>query len=273
MIRQNQRMNLLFFGDVVGRSGRDAVVTHLPELKKRWAIDVAIVNGENAAGGYGISGEIYEQFIAAGADIVTGGDHIWDQKDLLTRMDQERKLLRPANYPDSTPGHGVAELKTPRGKTVVVIHLQGQVFMKDYLDNPFAAADRILQRYKLGANCHAIVVDFHAEATSEKCAMGHFLDGRVSLVVGSHTHIPTADARILPGGTAYQTDAGMCGDYNSVIGFEPQGPLAQFISKRRTGRMTAASGEATLCGLRVGLDDATGLATSIERVAEGGVLG
>ena len=265
-------MNLLFLGDVVGRSGRDAVITHLPELKKRWKIDVAVVNGENAAGGFGISPQIYEDFIKAGADVVTAGDHVWDQKELLPRMGQEKRLLRPANYPDSTPGHGLAEFKTSRGKTVLVIHLQGQVFMKDYLDSPFAAADRILSRYRLGGNAHYIFVDFHAEATSEKNAMGHFLDGRVSAVVGSHTHIPTADWRILPGGTAYQTDAGMCGDYQSVIGFDAAAPIAQFTQKRRAVRMSAAEGVATLCGLRVELDDSTGLALSVTPVSEGGTL-
>jgi metallophosphoesterase (TIGR00282 family) len=264
-------MKLLFLGDVVGRSGRDAVCEKLPLLRSELDLDAVIVNGENAAGGYGMTPEIFEDFIKAGADVVTTGDHLWDQEKLTPRLNQEAKLLRCYNFPPQTPGRGVTEVMLSGGRKLVVLHLMGQVFMKDTLDNPFAAADKALEAYRLGANCHAIFVDFHAEATSEKCAMGHFLDGRVSAVIGSHTHIPTADARVLPNGTAYQTDAGMCGDYQSIIGFEIAEPLQRFIHKRKV-RMKPAAGEATLCGAVIETDDGTGKAIRIQPLRLGGTL-
>lgn len=266
-------MKILFLGDVVGRSGRDAVAKHLPQLRKIHALDFVVVNGENAAGGFGMTPEIYQAFLDAGADAVTAGDHVWDQKSLIPRLGQEKRLLRPHNFPETAPGCGLGEYALPHGKTVIVLHLLGQVFIHTPLDCPFAAAEKALAPYRLGHNAQAILVDFHAEATSEKCAMGHFLDGRVSLVVGSHTHIPTADAHLLPGGTAYQTDAGMCGDYNSIIGFDPAAPLEQFTRKiRPQQRKAPANGEATLCGTLVETDDKTGLATSIAPLRIGGVL-
>jgi len=268
---QKDTMRTLFLGDVVGRAGRDAVCAHLPALRKELSLDAVVINGENAAGGFGITPEIYEDFVAAGADAVTTGDHLYDQKTILPRLDQERKLLRAYNYPASTQGRGIVELPLPGGKVLVVLHLIGQVFMKDYLNSPFEAADQALAPYRLGKNAHIILVDFHAAATSEKNAMGHYLDGRVSAVVGSHTHIPTADTRVLPGGTAYQTDAGMCGDYNSVIGMEKDIPLQHFLHKRK-GRMNPAMGEATLCGAVITTDDRTGLATEIVPLRRGGTL-
>lgn len=264
-------MKILFLGDVVGRAGRDAVCEKLPSLKAELAVDAIIVNGENAAGGYGMTPEIFKDFIKAGADVVTTGDHIWDQEKLTPRLNQEARLLRCYNFPTQTPGRGITEVMLSGGRKLVVLHLMGQVFMKDYLDNPFAAADKALEAYRLGHNVAAVFVDFHAEATSEKCAMGHFLDGRVSAVIGSHTHIPTADTRILPGGTAYQTDAGMCGDYHSVIGFEISEPLQRFIHKRKV-RMKPASGEATLCGAVIETDDRTGKAIRIQPLRLGGAL-
>lgn len=263
---------MLFLGDVVGRSGRDAVCGRLPELKKHYKADIAIVNGENAAGGFGISPDIYRSFVQAGADIVTTGNHVWDQKEIMPLLNSERALVRAVNFPEGTPGRGVAEHQLPDGRTVAVIHLMGQVFMPEHLDCPFRAVDKALEAYRLGKNVSAIVVDLHAEAASEKMAMGQYLDGRVSLVVGTHTHVPTADVRVLSGGTAYQTDAGMCGDYNSVIGFEKDAPLQRFLHKRKA-RMKPAAGEATLCGLFVETDDQTGLAVKVEPLKVGGVLG
>lgn len=264
-------MNLLFFGDVVGRSGRQALCAALPEIKQEFAADFIVVNGENAAGGFGCTPEIVQQFLQAGAHAVTTGDHVWDQDKLLSALDKEPALLRAANFPDGTPGRGIQQFTLPNGKKVVVLHLMGQVFMKLQLDNPFLCADRMLEPYKLGANVDAIIVDVHGEATSERMALGQYLDGRVSMVVGSHTHVPTNDAHIMQQGTAYQTDAGMCGSYDSVIGFDKIEPLKQFINKRR-GRMKAAGGEATLCGVFVKTDASTGLATHIETIKRGGRL-
>ncbi len=256
-------MKLLFLGDIVGRSGRDAVVKHLPRLKTEYAIDFAIVNGDNAAGGFGITPQMVRDLLAAGADVVTAGDHVWDQKDLPPFLAQEKRLLRPANFPDSAPGAGHGVYTTASGKKIVVLHLLGQVFHKEHAACPFATADSVLAPYRLGAGVQAIFVDFHAEATSEKNAMGHYLDGRVSAVIGSHTHVPTADTRIFPKGTAYQTDAGMCGDYNSVIGFAPEGPLKRFLTKIPKAKMEPAEGEGSVCGVVVETDDATGLARGI----------
>ncbi len=264
-------MKILFFGDVVGRTGRQALCEQLPQIKQDYAADFVVVNGENSAGGFGCTPEIADDFMKAGADAVTTGDHVWDQDKLTSALDSQPYLIRAANFPQGTPGRGIQEFKTPNGKKIIVLHLMGQIFMKLALDNPFSCADKMLEPYKLGANCDAIIVDFHGEATSEKAAMGQYLDGRVSLVVGSHTHIPTNDAHIMAGGTAYQTDAGMCGDYNSVIGFEKTEPLKQFLYKRK-GRMQPANGEATLCGTFVETDDATGLATHIEALKIGGCL-
>ncbi len=264
-------MNILYFGDVVGRAGRQSLCEKLPEIIRQHKADFVVVNGENSAGGFGCTPEIAKEFVDAGAHAVTTGDHVWDQDKLAGALDSEPYLLRCANFPDNTPGRGIQEFKTPHGKKIVVLHLMGQVFMKLALDNPFLCADRLLKPYHLGKNVDAIIVDFHGEATSEKMAMGQYLDGRVSLVVGSHTHVPTNDAHIMQGGTAYQTDAGMCGDYNSVIGFDKTEPLRQFLTKRK-GRMSAANGEATLCGLSVKLDSATGYATSIEALKIGGQL-
>ena len=265
-------MNILFLGDVYGRSGRDAVIASLPVLRAEHVIDFAVVNGENSAGGFGITPLLCDDFYKAGADVITTGDHTWDQETLLPSLSSNPKLLRPHNYPQATPGTGLGVYKTAKGKTIVVVHLMGQVFMRDNVECPFRAADTVLATYKLGANADAILVDFHAEATSEKMAMGHYLDGRVSLVVGSHTHVPTADAHILKRGTAYQTDAGMCGDYDSVIGAEKEAPLKRFLTKTPKHRLTPASGPATVCGTIVQTDDKTGLALSITPIKIGGVL-
>lgn len=266
-------MNLLFCGDVVGRAGRDAVLTHLPGLRREFALDAVIVSADNAAGGFGVTPSVCAEFLKAGVDVVTGGDHIWDQKDITGYIAKEPRLLRPHNFPATVPGKGFLRVETRNGHTLLVLHLLGQVFHKEHASCPFACADDVLSGFRLGASVQAILVDMHAEATSEKNAMGVYLDGRVSAVVGSHTHVPTADARLLPGGTAYQTDAGMCGDYaHSVIGFEKDAPLQRFLTKVTKIRMQPASGEGTLCGVVIRTDDATGLATAITPIRRGGAL-
>jgi metallophosphoesterase (TIGR00282 family) len=255
-------MRLLFLGDVVGRSGREAVVEHLPRLRRELALDFVVVNGENAAGGFGITEKICAELYDAGADVVTTGNHVWDQKETVSFIGRDTRLLRPNNFPPGTPGRGVGVYAGPRGRKVLVVNTMGRLFM-DPLDDPFAAVERDLAPHRLGGTVAAIVVDVHAEATSEKMAFGHLLDGRVSLVVGTHTHVPTADHQILPGGTAYQSDAGMCGDYDSVIGMEKTVPIQRFTRKLPTERMAPALGPATLCGLFVETDDSTGLALEV----------
>jgi 2',3'-cyclic-nucleotide 2'-phosphodiesterase len=264
-------MRILFLGDLVGRSGRNAAVERLPGLRRELGLDFVVVNGENAAGGFGITEQICNQLYAAGCDVITTGNHIWDQKETTGFIDRHPRLLRPDNFPPGTPGHGCHLFETAGGKRVLVVNVMGRLFM-DALDDPFAAVAHRLSGYRLGETADAILIDIHAEATSEKAAMGHFLDGRVSVVVGTHTHVPTADARILTGGTAYMTDAGMCGDYDSVIGMEKAVPILRFTTKMPTERMVPALGPATLCGLFVETDDRTGLARQARAFREGGVL-
>lgn len=265
-------MKILFLGDVVGEAGRKAIKKQLPALKKQLGVDFAIVNGENAASGFGITQLICKEMQNAGADCITGGDHIWDQKEVPSFIGQHPLLLRPANFPEKAPGAGHRLFTMPDGRKVLVIHLLGQLFMKYQLDCPFACVDRILESYRLGATADAIVVDIHAEATSEKMAVGHHLDGRVSLVVGSHTHVPTADTMILPGSTGYQTDAGMCGDYDSIIGFKKAISLKNFTQKYRSERLSPSEGEATLCGTLIETAPRTGLCLAITPVRVGGTL-
>jgi hypothetical protein len=265
-------MRLLFLGDVVGRSGRDAVMRHLPELRHALDPDFTVVNGENAAGGFGINDKIAQEFFAAGVDCITTGNHVWDQKELIGSIDREPRILRPINYPEGTPGRGGALYQTDRGKRVLVVNAMLRLYM-DALDDPFAALDRAMRQYRLGpGGVDAILVDIHGEATSEKMAMGHYLDGRASLVVGTHSHVPTADLQVLPGGTAYQSDAGMCGDYDSVIGMKKEPAIARFVRKMPGERLTPAENEATVCGVFVETDDRTGLALRAEPVRLGGRL-
>jgi metallophosphoesterase (TIGR00282 family) len=263
-------MRLLFVGDVVGRSGRAAIAQRLPGLKRDWKLDCVIVNGENAAGGFGITEAIYNEFLDAGADVVSGGNHSWDQREALVFIERAPRLLRPINYPPGTPGRG-ATMVDANGKRVLVINVMGRIFM-DPLDDPFPAVERELAACALGTGADAIVVDIHAEATSEKQAMGYICDGRVSLVVGTHTHAPTADHRILPGGTAFQSDVGMTGDFDSVIGMNKTEPLNRFVRKIPSAKFEPASGPATLCGIAVETDDATGLALRVAPVRIGGQL-
>ena len=264
-------MKLLFLGDIVGRAARDAIVADMPALRRDLGLDFVIVNGENAAGGFGITAQICDDFFDAGVDAITLGNHSWDQREALVHIEREPRLIRPANYPKGTPGRGASLLESASGHRVLVVNALGRVFMEP-LDDPFAAVDAQIEACPLGEIADAIIVDMHAEATSEKMAMGHFCDGRASLVVGTHSHVPTADAQILDGGTAYQTDAGMCGDYNSVIGMEKDEPVNRFITKLPSGRFTPALGPVTLCGVFVETDAKTGLAKRVEPVRIGGRL-
>ncbi len=264
-------MRIAAFGDIMGRSGRNALIERLPGLIKSLKLDFVLVNAENAAGGFGVTSRICEELFKAGADVLTTGNHAFDQREELDLYDREMRLLRPLNFPSSNPGRGSGLFKSRHGRDVLVIHAQGQRGMSAN-DDPFAAVDAELERVRLGREADAIIVDFHAEATSEKYGMGHHLDGRASMVFGTHTHVPTADDQILPGGTAYMTDLGMCGDYDSIIGMEKSEPLHRFIHKMQTGRMEPAAGPATLCGFVVETDDKTGLALSADAVRIGGRL-
>ncbi|WDI32537.1 TIGR00282 family metallophosphoesterase [Hyphococcus flavus] len=263
-------MRIAVFGDVMGRSGRTALLDRLPSLKTRYALDFTIVNVENAAGGFGVTAKIADDFIAAGADVLTTGNHAYDQREEIEIFDREERLLRPVNFPKENPGRGSGVFTANNGSSVLVVHAQGQIGMPPG-DDPFSAVDRELAGAVLGKDVDAIVVDFHAEATSEKNAMGHFLDGRASLVVGTHTHIPTADDQILPRGTGYITDLGMSGDYDSVIGMEKSEPLRRFITKIPGGRFSPAAGEATISGVIVETDE-NGLAQTINPIRLGGRL-
>ena len=265
-------MKILFLGDVVGRGGRLALTERLPRLRADWKLDFVVVNGENATGGTGLSAQHATDILAAGVDVITLGDHAFDQKDMLGFCAQEPRVIRPLNYAKGAPGAGARLFSDARGRKVLVAQVLGQVFMKRPFDDPFSTIDAALKPYPLGGQAQAVIVDIHCEATSEKMAMGQFLDGRASVVVGTHTHVPTADAVILPGGTAYQTDAGMCGDYNSVIGMDKAEPLRRFVTGMAKTRFTPAMGAATLAGLYVETDDSTGRATRVQMVRDGGVL-
>jgi metallophosphoesterase (TIGR00282 family) len=256
----------------MGRSGREAVKAYLPPLKRDLAIDLAIVNAENAAHGYGLNEKLAGELYEAGADILTTGNHVWDQRELISYIERDPRILRPANFPPGTPGMGWRLHPVGGDRSVLVVNLMGRLFM-DLLDDPFARLETILQTHTLGAGATAIVVDFHGEATSEKMAFGHFADGRVSAVLGTHTHVPTADAQILPGGTAYLSDTGMCGDYDSVIGMEKAASVRRFVTRMPSDKKASpAEGEGTLCAVFVTTDDATGLARRIEPVRVGGRL-
>jgi metallophosphoesterase (TIGR00282 family) len=264
-------VRILFVGDVIGRSGRTAVGDTLPGLVRDWKLDLVVVNGENSAGGFGITEAIYHELLDAGADAVTLGNHSWDQREALVFIERAPRLVRPVNYPPGTPGRGAALIETKTGKQALVINGIARIFMQAF-DDPFTIIDRELNACPLRERADAILIDFHGEATSEKQAMGYFCDGRASLVVGTHTHVPTSDHRILPGGTAYMTDAGMTGDYESVIGMEREEPLGRFLRGYPAGRFEPASGVATLSGVAVETDDATGLAKRIAPVRIGPML-
>lgn len=265
-------MKVLFCGDIVGRSGRDAVTEALPSLRRDMKLDFVIANGENAAHGFGLTEKICLELFEAGVDVITGGNHTWDKAEIIGYMERDKRVLRPINYPDGTPGRGIGEYKDGRGRRVKVVNIMCRLFM-ELLDDPFDAIEKSLQPgTPKSAGFEALIVDVHGEATSEKTALGHLIDGRASLVVGTHTHVPTADARILEAGTAYQTDAGMCGDYNSVIGMTKEPSIANFKRKFPRQRMSPAEGPGTLCGVVVETDDASGLALSVNPVRVGGSL-
>ena len=264
-------MKILFLGDVMGRTGRKAISDHLPRLREEWRLDFIVVNGENATGGMGLNRGHAQGILDAGADCITLGDHAFDQRDMLTAITQDRRIIRPLNYAPKAPGVGARMFTAQNGQKVFVAQALGQVFMKRPFSDPFSALDAELKKAPLGGLADAVIVDFHAEATSEKVAMGHWLDGRASLVVGTHTHIPTADARILTNGTAVLSDAGMCGDYDSVIGMEKLEPMRRFVTGMQKGRFTPAEGEATLSGVYIETEK-SGKATRVVPVRQGGLL-
>jgi metallophosphoesterase (TIGR00282 family) len=265
-------MRILFLGDVMGRAGRAAVTDGLAALRSSLGLDFVVVNGENASQGSGLTAEHARALLQAGADCVTLGDHAFDQKDMAQFIEQENRILRPINYSRVAPGRGYRLFDVAGGRKVLVAQILGQVFMKRPFDDPFSAIETVLKTHRLGASVQAAIVEIHAEATSEKMAIGHWCDGQASLVVGTHTHVPTADHMILPGGTAYLSDAGMCGDYNSVIGMEKLEPLRRFITGMSQSRFEPASGPVTLSGVFVETDDRTGKALRIVPVRQGGAL-
>lgn len=258
-------MRIIYCGDVVARPGREVVLNNIALLKEKYKPDVIIVNIENAAHGFGATPGICRDFLDKGVDVLLTGNHVWQQRELIPFLDECKRIVRPLNYPPSLPGHGYCEFELPNGKKIMITQLLGRLFM-EAVDCPAQAIDNLLKSYTLGRNIDAIFVDIHAEATAEKSAVGHYLDGRVSAVIGSHTHIPTADATIRDDGTAYMTDVGMCGDYNSNIGFDKVEPINRLTHKYTGGRLTPAKGPGTLCAVLVDTDDKTGLATHIEQI-------
>lgn len=265
-------MRILFLGDVMGRSGRSAVAERLPALRRDWGLDFVVVNGENATSGMGLSPEHAAALFTAGTDCVTLGDHAFDQKAMIGHIDSEPRLIRAINFSKVSPGLGHRVFVLSDGRKVLVAQVMGQVFMKRPFDDPFSAIEPVLRAHPPGGVVQAAVIDVHAEATSEKMAMGHWCDGRASLVVGTHTHVPTGDAMILNGGTAYQTDAGMCGDYDSIIGMQKEEPLRRFITGMAKERFEPATGAATLSGVFVETDDRSGKALRVATVRQGGRL-
>jgi metallophosphoesterase (TIGR00282 family) len=263
-------MRILFLGDLVGRTGRDAVISQLSGLRAQLRVDFVAVNGENASHGFGLTPEMAEALFAAGADAITLGNHAWDRKEIIPYIAQEPRLIRPLNFPPGTPGAGAAIITLKDGRKVLIAQFMARLFM-DPLDDPFRGLEELLQRNRLGLNVQAAIIDFHGEATSEKMAFAHAFDGRVSAVVGTHTHVPTADHQVLPGGTAFTADLGMCGDYDSVIGMTKEPAIARFIRKMPGDRLAPADGPATICGALIETDD-QGLALQIEPVRIGGRL-
>lgn len=264
-------MRILFIGDVVARSGREALLNFLPDLKNKLTPDVIIVNGENAAHGIGINEKICVELFEAGVSIITLGNHSWDQREVIPYIQREPRLIRPINYPPGTPGNGHIVHTLRDGRKILVVNAMARLFM-DPMDDPFAAMAQLAEKYPLGRAVQASFLDFHGEASSEKMAMAQYLDGKVSAVVGTHTHIPTADAQIFPKGTAFQTDAGMTGDYNSVIGMRPEVPIQRFTRKFSIEKLSPAEGEGCVCGVFVETDDKTGLAKEIFPVRRGARL-
>lgn len=265
-------MRILFFGDIMGRSGRDGLAKHLPGLKAQLKPDVIIVNAENAAAGFGLTAKIAQDFYSLGVDCLTTGNHVWDQRELIGTIENFPNLLRPLNYPEGTPGRGSYLYSLADGRKILIANVMARLFMEPMLDDPFAATEKLLAQHRLGQTAQAIFIDFHGETTSEKMAFGHVVDGRVSAVVGTHTHVPTADDQILTKGTAYMSDVGMCGDYDSVIGVKKELSIWKFTRKIPGERMVPAEGEATICGVFILTDDTSGKSLSIEPIRIGGRL-
>lgn len=265
-------MKILFLGDLMGRTGRTAVIEALPALRDSLKLDFVVVNAENSAAGFGCTPKIADELFAAGADCITLGDHAFDQKEMLTHIDQDQRIIRPLNFAKTAPGQGAKLFEASRGRRVLVAQALGRVFMSKPYDDPFSALETALKKHPLRGGADAVIIDIHAEATSEKMAIGHYFDGKASLVVGTHTHVPTADTMILSKGTAYQSDAGMCGDYDSVIGMDKAEPLRRFITGMTQGRFTPGEGEATISGVYVETDDKTGLAKMTSPIRIGGKL-
>ena len=257
-------MRLIYCGDVVGRAGREAVLNNIADIRKKYAPDVFIVNVENAAHGFGVTPGICREFLEKGADALVTGNHVWQQRELIPFLNDCKQIIRPLNYPETLPGRGALEIILANGKKILIVQLLGRLFM-EAVDCPIQAVDKLLKSYTLGKNIDAIFVDIHAEATSEKLAMGYYLDGKVSVVAGTHTHVPTADYRLLRQGTAYISDVGMCGDYDSVLGFEIDEPINRLARKYSGGRLTVSKGKGTLYGIIVDIDD-TGRAFNIEQL-------
>jgi metallophosphoesterase (TIGR00282 family) len=260
-------LTVLFLGDIVGEPGRTAVIERLPELKEKYTLDFVVVNGENAAAGRGITGKITIDLLRAGVSVITTGDHIWDQKDIFAFLDLEPRLLRPLNYPPGAPGNGTIVLETSKGK-IGVINVQARTFMQPILENPFRAVEVAVT--KMREETVNIIVDVHGETTSEKIAMGRFLDGKVSAVLGTHTHVQTADEQIFPGGTAFMCDAGMCGPINSILGRAVDPIVNRFVSNL-PAPFPVAAGEVRLRGALIEIDETIGRATRITRVDEAGL--
>lgn len=265
-------MRILFLGDIFARAGRVAVHKHLSNLKNHFKPEIIVINGENAAAGSGITIKLADELFEMGVHCVTTGNHVWRQKELIMHIDRYPNLLRPLNFPDTAPGKGAYLYKLPDGRKILIAQLMGQINMYPTLDDPFSAANKLVEACPLGSAADAILIDMHAEATSEKVSMGHHLDGRVSAVLGTHTHIPTADDHILEKGTAFQTDVGMCGDYDSSIGTKKDIILRRFTGKLNNERFEPATGEASVCGTFVLTDDKTGLAKEIQAFQLGGSL-
>jgi 2',3'-cyclic-nucleotide 2'-phosphodiesterase len=258
-------MKIIFIGDVVGKQAREILINKIPDIKNKYTPDVIIVNAENAAGGYGLNKKIALQLIESGVDAITLGNHAWDQKEMLSFIEECPKIVRALNYPAGVPGKGFYEFQLVDDRKIIIMQIMLRLFMGLSLDDPFSITKNFLQKERLGSTCNAIIIDMHGETTSEKNAYGHYFDGKVSAILGTHTHIPTADAKILEFGTAYQTDVGMTGNYNSVIGMDKENPIHGFIKGFRSeGRFFPAEGHITVCGAYIETDDKTGLSKKIE---------
>lgn len=258
-------MKIIYCGDIVARPGREAVLNNIRKLQDDYKYDVLILNTDNAAHGFGTTPGICRDFLENGATALVTGDHVWNQREIIPFLDECKVIVRPLNMPENLPGKGYREIELANGKKILVIDVVGRLFM-EAVDCPVQCIDKVLKNYTLGKNVDAIFVDIHAEATAEKIAFGHYLDGRVSAVIGSHTHVPTSDIMIFPNGTAYQTDAGMCGDYSGVIGFEKEAPIERLCRRYTGNRLVPCKGKGTLCGTFIETDDKTGLATHIEMI-------